>query len=64
MFDYNDLKEKAKWLEALAGYTEWNYPLSHQRDIDGVLALIRAMMRDRWDEKGELNEKAERVQTH
>ena len=44
LFDYNDLEDKAKWLEALAGYVEWDYPLTYQRDIDRVLKLLKQMM--------------------
>ncbi|MBR4544326.1 MAG: hypothetical protein IKO53_08995 [Lachnospiraceae bacterium] len=63
LFDHKDLQEKAEWLECLAKYVEWEYALSYQRDIDGVLALLRQMMRDTWDDKGENNEKAEKLQT-
>lgn len=44
LFDINDLEDKAKWLEALAGYVEWDYPLTYQRDIDRVLKLLKQMM--------------------
>lgn len=55
MFEYKDLQEKAEWLETLSKYIEWEYPLSFQRDIDGVLALIRQMMRNSWDDNKALN---------
>lgn len=45
MFDYDDLKDKADWLETLAQYIEWDYAISYQRSIDEVLALLREMMK-------------------
>jgi len=46
LFDINDLEDKVKWLQALAGYIEWDYPLTYQRDIDRVLKLLKQMIKD------------------
>lgn len=44
MFDLEDLKDKKSWLEALAGWSEWEYPISYQRNIDGVIHLLNEMI--------------------
>lgn len=46
LFSKKDLEEKMKWLEALAGYVEWDYPLTYQRHIDKIIKLLREMMKN------------------
>lgn len=46
LFDQKDLEEKLLWLETLAGYIEWDYPLSYQRHIDKVIKLLREMIKN------------------
>lgn len=46
MFDIQDLKDKLSWLQALAGWVEWEYSLTYQRDIDGVIHLLNEMIAD------------------
>lgn len=46
LFDKQDLEEKMKWLETLAGYIEWDYPLTYQRSIDKIIKLLREMIKN------------------
>ena len=46
LFDIDDLHELRSVLQALAGYAEWDYPLSYQRSIDDVIHLLNDMIND------------------